>query len=304
MRPFCEVTPVRPVTDAPSSETGQGVRCLILSSLAFSLMTVCVKQLDGRLPVPEIVLSRALISVGLTGLGLQRARVSPWGQHTGWLLARGICGSLALLCFFEAITTLPLASATVLQYTYPTFTAVAAAIVLREQLRRSIAVAILLGWIGITLVAQPDWLNAGLEKLPTTAVLIALGGAFFTALAYVCVRHLSSREHPLVIILYFPVLSIPLTLPMVIRNGVLPMGGEWLWLLGIGVFTQLGQIWVTRGLSLMPAAQATSINYIQVVFAALWGYLWFAEGLSLWIVIGGILVLASTLVSLQARQQS
>ena len=246
------------MTDAPSSETGQGVRCLILSSLAFSLMTVCVKQLDGRLPVPEIVLSRALISVGLTGLGLNRAGVSPWGQHTGWLLARGICGSLALLCFFEAITTLPLASATVLQYTYPTFTAVAAAIVLREQLRRSIAVAILLGWIGITLVAQPDWLNAGLEKLPTTAVLIALGGAFFTALAYVCVRHLSSREHPLVIILYFPVLSIPLTLPMVIRNGVLPMGGEWLWLLGIGVLTQLGQIWVTRGLCLMPAAQATS----------------------------------------------
>ena len=51
------------------------MRCLILSSLAFSLMTVCVKQLNGRLPVPEIVLSRALISVGLTGLGLQRGEL-------------------------------------------------------------------------------------------------------------------------------------------------------------------------------------------------------------------------------------
>ena len=294
--------PVRPVTDVPSSETGQGVRCLILSSLAFSLMTVCVKQLDGRLPVPEIVLSRALISVGLTGVGLHRARVSPWGQHKGWLLARGVSGSLALLCFFEAITSLPLASATVLQYTYPTFTALAAGIILGEQLRRSIAAAVLLGWIGITLVAQPDWFNEGIGRLPTTSVLIALGGALFTALAYVCVRHLSSREHPLVIILYFPILSIPLTLPMVIRNGVMPHGGEWLLLLSIGVLTQLGQIWVTRGLGMMPAAQATSINYVQVVFAALWGYLWFSEGLTLWVVIGGMLVLASTLVSLQARQ--
>ena len=52
----------------------------------------------------------------------------------------------------------------------------------------------------------------------------------------------------------------------------------------------------------MPAAQATSINYIQVVFAALWGYLWFSEGLTSWVVIGGVMVLASTLVSLQARR--
>lgn len=304
MRSFCELTPLRPVTDASGQETAHGVRSLILSSLAFSLMTVCVKQLDGRLPVPEIVMSRALISIGLTALGLVRAGISPWGTHLGWLLARGICGSLALLFFFEAITTLPLASATVLQYTYPTFTAIAAALVLGEQLRRSIAVAVLLGWIGITLVAQPEWLSGGIEELPATAVLIALGGALFTALAYVCVRHLSSREHPLVIILYFPILSLPLTLPMVIRDGVMPHGVEWFWLMGVGVLTQLGQIWVTRGLSLMPAAQATSINYIQVVFAALWGYLWFSEGLTSWIVIGGVMVLASTLVSLQARSPS
>jgi len=289
------------VTDAPCDTTGQGIRSLVLSSLAFSLMTVCVKQLNGRLPVAEVVLSRALISVALTGVGLHRAGVSPWGNHRGWLLARGICGSLALLCFFEAITTLPLASATVLQYTYPTFTALAAALVLGEALRPSILLAVLLGWVGITLVAQPDWLGGRFEGLPTSAVLIALGGALFTALAYVCVRHLSSREHPLVIILYFPILSIPLTMPMVIRDGVMPQGAEWFWLLGIGLFTQLGQIWVTRGLGLMPAAQATSINYVQVVFAALWGWLWFSEGPSIWVVIGGMLVLASTLVSLQAR---
>ena len=45
----------------------QGGRALILSSLAFSLMTVCVKQLGGRLPVSEIVLVRSLVSIGLTG---------------------------------------------------------------------------------------------------------------------------------------------------------------------------------------------------------------------------------------------
>ena len=277
-------------------------RPCVLSSLAFSLMTVCVKQLGGRLPVAEVVLCRALISVVLTSVGLKLANVSPWGERRGLLLLRGLCGSLALLCFFEAITVLPLASATVLQYTYPTFTALAAALFLGEQLRQSIVLAVLLGWAGIMLVAQPDWLNGGMTTLPMTAIVIALGGAVFTALAYVCVRRLSSTEHPLVIILYFPMLSVPLTLPLVARHGVMPLGAEWIWLLGVGVFTQLGQIWVTEGLSRMPAARATSINYVQVVFAALWGWLVFSESLNGWVIAGSILVLISTLVSLAARR--
>ena len=265
-------------------------------------MTVCVKQLGGRLPVAEVVLCRALISVVLTSVGLKLANVSPWGERRGLLLLRGLCGSLALLCFFEAITALPLASATVLQYTYPTFTALAAALFLGEQLRRSIVLAVLLGWAGIMLVAQPDWLSGGMTTLQMTAIVIALGGAVFTALAYVCVRRLSRTEHPLVIILYFPMLSVPLTLPLVARHGLMPAGVEWIWLLGVGVFTQLGQIWVTEGLSRLPAAHATSINYVQVVFAALWGWLVFSESLNGWVIAGSILVLISTLVSLAARR--
>ena len=275
----------------------------MLSSLAFSLMTVCVKQLGGRIPIAEVVLCRALISVALTGIGLALAGVSPWGHRKVLLIIRGLCGSIALLCFFEAITTLPLASATVLQYTYPTFTALAAALFLREHLRPGIAVAVLIGWFGITLVSQPEWLQAGTTTLPVRSVLIALAGALFTALAYVSVRRLSTSEHPLVIILYFPMISIPLTLPFVMQNGVWPIGSEWIWLVGVGTFTQLGQIWVTRGLSLMAAARATSINYVQVVFAALWGWIFFSETLNLWILTGGLLILASTLISLASREK-
>ncbi|MAR06819.1 MAG: EamA family transporter [Cyanobium sp. NAT70] len=266
-------------------------------------MTVCVKQIGGRLPVAEIVLVRALISVLLTAIGLRIAGISPWGQRKGLLLLRGLCGSIALLCFFQAISDLPLASATVLQYTYPTFTALAAWLFLGEQLRRSIVLAVVLGWIGITLVVQPSWLTQGLQGLPLLAVLIALGGALFTALAYVCVRRLSTTEHPLVIILYFPMLSIPLTLPAAIQQGSWPTSMEWLWLIGVGVFTQLGQIWVTQALSTLPAARATSINYVQVIFAAMWGWFIFEERLNHWVISGGALVLVSTLMSLSSRQQ-
>ena len=163
---------------------------------------------------------RSLVSIGLTGLPWHGGSI-PWEQPTLALL-RGICGSIALLCFFEAITSLPLASATVLQYTYPTFTAGAAWLLLGERLRRRIGIAVVLGWIGVVMVIQPEWLGAGQVGLAMQPAMTALGGALFTALAYVCVRRLSTKEHPLVIILYFPLVSIPLTLPMVIQNGVWP----------------------------------------------------------------------------------
>ena len=88
----------------------QGARALVLSSLAFSLMTVCVKQLGGRIPVSEIVLVRSVVSIALTGTAMALGGINPLGSNRRLLLLRGICGSIALLCFFEAITSLPLLS--------------------------------------------------------------------------------------------------------------------------------------------------------------------------------------------------
>ena len=125
---------------------------------------------------------------------------------------------------------------------------------------------------------------------------------FRSALAYVSVRKLSTTEHPLVIILYFPLVSIPLTLPAVLQNGVWPSPGDWGWLLGVGILTQLGQIWVTQGLSRLPAARATSLNYVQVLFAAGWGWIWFNESITAFTCMGAALVLSASFISLSSRQ--
>ncbi len=169
-------------------------------------------------------------------------------------------------------------------------------------MRRRIALAVVLGWVGVICVIQPPWMGAGLAGLPLIPALLGVAGALFTALAYVSVRRLSATEHPLVIILYFPLVSVPLTLPTVVQNGIWPSGLDWLWLLGVGVLTQLGQIWVTKGLSCLPAARATSLNYVQVVFAATWGWLWFKEGVTPLSFLGAFVVLVASFISLSARQ--
>ena len=273
---------------------------LIGAALAFSLMTVCVKHLGGRLPVAQIVLIRSVISIVITLTMLARLRVSPWGHQKGLLIVRGGLGTVALLLFFQALAGLPLAAATLLQYTYPTFTALCAWALLGEPIRKRISLAILLGLIGVLLVVQPEWIGQDVEGLPAMAALIGLW-ALMTALAYVSVRQLSVREHPLVIVFYFPLVSVP-TLPLLVNTMVQPTSSDWTWLLGVGLFTQLGQVWLTQGLAALPAARATSINYVQVVFATLWGVLFFAEPISGTVVVGALCVLGATLISLSARQ--
>ena len=293
---------VRAIRGSQSSEEWQACSALIACALAFSLMTVCVKHLGGRLPVAEIVLVRSLISIAITLAMLRRLRVSPWGKQRGLLFIRGGLGTAALLCFFEALAQLPLAAATLLQYTYPTLTALAAWLLLGEPIRRRIGFAVLLGLLGVMLVVQPQWVGSTMDGLPVMAVLIGLGGALLTALAYVSVRQLSVQEHPLVIVFYFPLVSVPATLPLLWGEAALwPHPTEWLWLLGVGLFTQLGQIWLTQGLAALPAARATSIDYVQVVFASLWGVLFFAEPITSAVVLGALCVLGATLISLSAR---
>ena len=277
---------------------------MVASALSFSLMGVCVKQVGGRIPAAEVVFARAIVSVALSWWLLHRAGIPAWGKRRWLLIWRGAIGTAALVCVYAALAALPLAAATVLQYLYPPFTALLAWLMLGEPIGKRVLAAMALGWLGVLLVAQPAGLLQGGATLALVPVLIAVAGALFTAFAYVSVRSLGTSEHPLVIVFYFPLVALPLSLPLVALNPVLPTPAELLWLVGVGVFTQLGQVYLTRSLTALPAARATAISYVQVLFAGGWGWLLFGESIDSWTIAGAGLVLAATLVSLShSRQQ-
>ena len=248
------------------------------AALAFSVMSVFVKWLGARLPTQEIVFVRSLVSLAISLALLRRAGVAPGGNRRWLLLLRGTWGFFALSCAFYALANLPLADATMIQYLHPSFTALLAALLLGERADRSLVASIALGSAGVLLVTRPAFLFGGAASaLPPLAVAAALGGALLTAVAYVGVRSLSATEHPLVIVLYFPLVAAPASLPSVLARGVWPQGIEWLCLAGVGVSAQLGQLWLTRGLALETASRATALSYLQIVFATLWGMLFFGE---------------------------
>ena len=69
------------------------------------------------------------------------------------------------------------------------------------------------------------------------------------------------------------------------------------WIIGIGLFTQLGQTFLTIGLKNLPASQASAINYLQVLFGSIWGFLFFSEIININFLLGASFVLLGTFIS-------
>ena len=111
---------------------------MLLSALGFALMAVCVKLVHARgIPVLEIVAARALVSLVLSYIDVRRKKISLFGTHYYLLLARGTVGAAALVAVYSAVTILPLAEATVLQYLHPMFVAILALLFLGERFNGS-----------------------------------------------------------------------------------------------------------------------------------------------------------------------
>ena len=268
----------------------------------FSAMSLLVRIAGARLPSMEIVLVRAVITLGLSWALVRRARLHPWGNRKGMLLLRGLLGAAALTCFYFSIVHLPLAEATVIQYTNPVFAALLAAVLLRERFGGREVIGVLASMIGVVLIARPTFLFADAAPVNPLHITIAVCGALFSATAYVTVRMLRGADDALVIVFYFPVVTVPLVLPFAVAQWVAPTAMEWLVMLGVGITTQIAQVYMTRGLQLEPTGRATAVGYLQIVFAAFWGALLLGERPDRWSALGALIIVGGTLlVSLRKR---
>jgi len=274
---------------------------MVLSALFFSAMSLLVKLAGRRFPVMEIVFVRALVIAALASLDLLRRRVRVASPDAGLLLLRGVLGFSALSCFYFAVIRLPLAEVTVLHFTNPVWTAIIAAIFLRERLDGKELLLAVTSLAGVALVVRPFGLAGLGAPLDPRGVAAALTGAFLAAGAYVLVRRLRSVDAMLVV-WYFAVVSVGAGFVLMLPDAVRPRGGEWLLLVGVGVSTFLGQVALTHGLKRERAGAATTVGYAQVVFAAGWGVLVFGDAVPPTTIAGAVVVL--TCIVLLARRRA
>ncbi|MGB1237427.1 MAG: DMT family transporter [Pseudomonadales bacterium] len=275
-----------------------GIRYILLSALGFALMSSFVKLVGTyQIPVFEIVAVRALVSIVLSYMVIARKGISPWGERRGLLFMRGAVGTLALMCVYYSVTTLPLAEATILQYTHPVFTALLVVIFLNERVQRSTMCCIALCLVGLVVIVDPSTAFSESANLPLFSVLLALLGAMGSAVAYIIVKRLSMSEDSSVIILYFPMVALPLSLVLLGDDFVVPSGEALVLMIFVGLFTQVGQLGLTKALQHEVASKITAFSYVQVLFAMLLGVVMFSEIPMLWTLLGGALILLGALIN-------
>lgn len=282
-----------------------GLRHMLVGAFWFSVMSVLVKLAGQRLPSMEIVFFRGVLTLGLSYGMVRRARITPvLGVNRRMLLQRGVLGAAALACFLFSLTHLPLAEATLIQYMNPVFAILVAHWWFGEKMGRGEWWALAASLTGVLLITRPDFLFGGASSgIHPGHALIALMGAAFSGSAYATIRQMP-RERPEVVVFYLPLMSVPMSLPFIASNWVMPTWPEWLLLIGIGLATQLAQTSMTRGLQVEKTARATMMGYSQIVFAGAWGVMLFGEVITWWTVVGAVVVLAGMLSLMVVRREA
>jgi len=271
-------------------------------ALCFSLMSALAKLAGASVPLFEVVLARSMVVAALSGISLVRSGQGFRGKEPRLLLVRGVLGFGALSSFYYAVVHLPLADATVLQFTNPVWTAFAAALFLGEVIGLREALLGLASLGGVVMVARPSFLFGHTSALDPVAVGIGLFGAFLTGAAYVVVRRLRG-EPPMLIVFYFACVSTLASVPPVAAHPVVPSLHILLVLLGVGLAAHLGQAFLTWAFRLEQAGRTSAVGYLQIVFAAGWGFLMFDEVPDVWTWTGAGIVVFSTLVLIRSKSR-
>ncbi|HVD98223.1 MAG TPA: DMT family transporter [Cytophagaceae bacterium] len=272
-----------------------GAKMMFLSIVSFSLMHLCIKAIPN-IPVHQIISFRSVFSILICLYILRKDKIPMWGNHKPLLILRGLIGALSLFCFFYSIQHLPLATAVTISNLIPLFALLLAALFLKEKITGLQWFFFVLSFSGVLLIKGFD------DRIGMQDLLIALAAAFFTACAHFLVRRLRDFDHSFVIIFYFPLVTIPLVVPYTLLHWISPDLFEWGMLLLVGLFTHIGQVYLTKAYAKEEVSGVTNIYYIGIILSLAYGYLFFNETYTLLSFAGMALIVAGIFLNMYYKK--
>lgn len=240
------------------------------AAFVLSIMLVFVKLVtEAGISLTETLFWRQLPTVPILLLWFaSRGRLSALGSdRLGSHARRALYGLVGMFLNFGAVTLLPLAEATSLNFTSAIWAVILSALLLHEKVGPWRWTAVVLGFVGVLVIAQP----AG-GHVPLKGAAVALSAAFMIALISIQIRDLARTEEPLTIVFWFAAFSVPvlaLAMPFVMTRHTLY---EWLLLGGLALFGLLGQFLLTAALRFGAVASVIVMDYSSIVWATLFGW--------------------------------
>ena len=277
-------------TSSPSTAVSKALLCLMTSALLFSIMGVCIRFASETVDNPTVVFFRNAVGLFifipmLFKQGLSFIKTDKLWMHT-W---RSVVGLAAMYGFFYAIAHLKLSNAMVFSYSSPIFIPLIAYFFLKEKISLGMIIAAVVGLIGVLLVAKPD------QGMFNALSVIGLGACFLSAMAFVTVRALTSTEPPERIVFYFCIFGTLISSISMFWHWRAFTLKELALLITAGLLANISQLFMSYAYSLAPAGQIGPMNYIAIVFAGIWGFIFWHEIPDMFSILGISIILIAIL---------
>lgn len=260
-----------------------------------------MKGLVVVLPLAQAVLFRYLAGIPFATLLFLR-RPKRIGLRS--LAANGGRGALIVLValsFFYAVTLLPLADVIAVQFLAPFFIAILARVLLKEALDPRVLAGLAIGFLGVVVILHGQFVVA--ERPQAVAgFAAAICAAFLYALSNVLVRHQSRHDSAEVMVLLQTTAAAACLLPLGILVWEPPTAAQ-LWLFALcGLLGTSGQLAMAWALTHARAARVAMLEYTAFLWAALFGFVFYAEVPTASTVIGAAVIVVACIIALRPRR--
>ncbi len=278
----------------------KGTLYMCISALGMALMAACVKMVGKDISTFEKLFFRNIINalIVLITVYKMKATIKPKSlKSSKFIFFRSIVGLIGAVCYFYAITNLPLADSTMLNKLSPFFVMIFASLFLKESFKKVQIIPLIVVFSGALLVIRPTF-DVGMYP-----ALIGLTSAVLAGGAYTLVRHLRTMEEPNTIVFWFAVISFVFMFPpMMISGFVKPTFTQFIFLIGGGVFAAVGQVALSYAYRYAPANEISIYQYLSILFSLLIGMIFLGEFPDIYTLAGGTLILVAAFMNYKITQ--
>lgn len=265
-----------------------GIMWMLVTGLCFVAVTALVKYMGPRVPPAEAAFLRYFLGLGfLLPMipAVRRAHLTArqWRLFT----IRGVFHSCGVILWFYAMTRIPIAEVTAMNYLAPVYVSIGAALFLGEKLAARRIAAIVVALIGTAVILRP-----GMRVIEPGHIAMLFCAVVFAG-SYLLAKILADEAKPAVVVF---MLSIFVTIglaPFAFADWVTPSWGDLGLLFAVASFATAGHFTMTMAFAAAPVTVTQPITFLQLVWAVALGALVFAEPVDIWVILGGALILAS-----------
>ena len=262
--------------------------CWVLGTAAsFILMMIAVRELSTDMSSFELLSFRSIIGIPVMCvvawyMGFHHVRT----RRAGMQVARNVVHFGGQRAWVIGIMLLPMAHVTALEFTMPMWTAIIAMLFLGERAKSHRVLAIVFGLAGVLVILRP-----GIEIVTEGALIVLLGALCYGA-SNVMMKSLTSDDAPWVIVFWMQIIQLPLALlPAIFYfDWVWPGWADAPWLLAIGVTGMTAHFCLAKAFQLADATVCIPVDFVRLPLAAIIGWLLYSESVSIWVLIGAVLI--------------